>query len=258
MPLLTVSAVRKRYGPIEVLKGVSFAIEERQSYAVIGPNGAGKTTLMKVVTGEVLAESGQVHLDGRDVTRQPAYLRVRAGVGRTFQVARVFPQGSVLDNAVIAVEARRRNAGESLGPWHAIRPVTEVREEAETRLRDIGLEGKLHAGAAALAHGDRKRLELVLALALEPRVLVLDEPTAGMSPPERHRTVALIAGLKAQNGLTLLLTEHDMGVVYELADRLMVLNYGAVIAEGTGPEIRANPMVREVYLGQEMVRAGGH
>ena len=188
----------------------------------------------------------------------PRIAASRAGIGRTFQVARVFAQGTVLDNAIVAVEARRRNVGQTTGPWHAIRPIAEIRDEAETRLLDIGLEGKRHVPAATLAHGDRKRLELVLALALEPQLLVLDEPTAGMSPPERQRTVALIAGLKEKSGLTLLLTEHDMGVVNELADRLMVLNYGAVVAEGTGAEIRANPVVREVYLGQEMLHAQGH
>ena len=256
--MLAVRDIRKDYGPVAVLKGVSFDIAARRSLAVIGPNGAGKTTLMKVVTGEVPAESGSVRFDDRDVTAQAAHLRVRAGIGRTFQVSRVFLENSVLDNAVIAVEARLRSAGETLGRWYATQPKPAVRDEAEQRLRAIGLDSKRDVRAAFLSHGDRKRLELALALALNPRVLVLDEPTAGMSPPERRRTVELIAGLREANGLTLLLTEHDMGVVYDLADELMVLNYGAVIARGTADEIRADPLVREVYLGQEMVHAQGH
>ena len=254
--MLSVRDIAKSYGPVAVLKGVTFDIAERHSLAVIGPNGAGKTTLMKVVTGEVFAEGGNVAFAGGDVTRQPAHLRVRAGIGRTFQVSRVFLENSVLDNAVIAVEARLRNESTD-APWHEIRPSAAVREEAGARLDAMGLGDKRATRAAFLSHGDRKRLELALALALNPRLLVLDEPTAGMSPPERRRTVELIAGLRASHGLTLLLTEHDMGVVFDLADQLMVLNYGAVIARGTAEEIRADPEVRKVYLGREMVHAQG-
>ena len=186
-----------------------------------------------------------------------AHLRVRAGIGRTFQVSRVFLENSALENAVIAVEARLRHGGGMAGKWHAVRPTATVHAEAEARLDAMGLGDKRGMRAAVLSHGDRKRLELALALALEPLLLVLDEPTAGMSPPERRRTVELIAGLRESHGLTLLLTEHDMGVVYDLADQLMVLNYGTVIAHGTAEEIRADPEVRKVYLGREMVHAQG-
>jgi len=258
MALLAVSGVRKNYGPIAVLKGVSFAIEGGGSFAVIGPNGAGKTTLLKVITGEVATDAGEIRFADRRVTAEPAHLRVRAGIGRTFQVSRVFPESTVLENAVIAVEARMRNRGQSVGRIRDIRPTAPVREEAEARLQAMGLEGRRHLPAGFLAHGDKKRLELALALALEPRLLVMDEPTAGMSPAERRRTVELVAGLREASGLTLLLTEHDMGVVYELADRLLVLNYGAAIAEGTPAEVRDDKLVREVYLGQEMIHAQGH
>jgi branched-chain amino acid transport system ATP-binding protein len=258
MPLLAVRGVQKAYGSIPVLKGVSFAIEDGASFAVIGPNGAGKTTLLKVVTGEVATDVGEIRFAGNDVTAEPAHRRVRAGIGRTFQVARVFADSTVLENAVMAVEARMRNRGQKLGALQDIRPTAPVREEAEARLQDMGLEGKRHLPAGFLAHGDKKRLELALALALEPRLLVMDEPTAGMSPPERRRTVELVAALRQARGLTLLLTEHDMGVIYELADRLLVLNYGAAIAEGTPAEVRENQLVRDVYLGREMVHAQGH
>ena len=251
MALLDIENVRKSYGPLSVLKGVSFSVQAGGSFAVIGPNGAGKTTLLKVVTGEVSTDAGQIRFAEDDVTLKPAHLRVRAGIGRTFQVSRVFLECTALENAHIAVEARLRNTASR-------RPQRQVREEAEARLQAIGLDSKRDVQAAYLSHGDKKRLELALALALEPQLLVLDEPTAGMSPPERHRTVTLIASLRESSQLTLLLTEHDMGVIYELADRLMVLNYGAVIAQGTAAEIKADPLVRKVYLGREMVHAQGH
>ena len=250
-PLLEAAGLRKSYGALEVLKGVDLRLSEGLTLAMIGPNGAGKTTLFKVLTGEAPASGGSVRFMGRDITREPAFRRVRLGIARTFQVARVFHDMTALDNIVVAVERRRSARGESTGPWRAVRPAAAVRAEAGDWLAEVGLTRVAGVEARLLSHGDKKRLELAGALALEPRVLMLDEPTAGMSPSDRHETVRLLARIKSERGVTILMTEHDMDVVFGLADVLMVLNYGEIIAQGAPAQIRADPTVRAVYLGRE-------
>ena len=254
-PLLQIVDMRVCYGPLEVIKGVSLEVASGESFAVIGPNGAGKTTLFKAVTGEVPCSSGSVRFAGQDVTRMAVHQRARAGFGRTFQVARVFQGLTVLANVICSVEARLRGAGQSCGAWYAWRPAPAVVEEAERLLVDLSLAHARAVEARFLSHGDRKRLEIALVLAQQPRVLMLDEPTAGMSHADRLAIVDLIQRLRRDKGITVVMTEHDMDVIFGLADRIMVMNYGEAIAMGTPAEVRVNRLVREVYLGKEMVDA---
>jgi branched-chain amino acid transport system ATP-binding protein len=247
--------VAKYYGTIPALKSATFTVEPGKVLAIIGPNGAGKTTLFKALTGEVLPNRGTVRFGNVDVTRMPAHQRATLGVGRTFQVSRVFQESTALENVIIAIEARQRSAGDSPARWYQFRPARGVVAEAEQSLTAIGLHGKRHVEARFLSHGDRKRLEMALTLALRPSILMLDEPTAGMSPSDRQQTVELLKRIQRETGATMLLTEHDMEVVFGLADMVLVLNYGERVAMGTPEEIRADKAVRELYLGEEIDHA---
>jgi len=253
--LLDVVDIHKSYGTLEVLKGVSFSVGEKEIFAIIGPNGAGKTTLFKVMTGEVSNSSGRVVFEGRDITRQAAFRRAHGGFGRTFQVARIFPEFTALDNVIVAIEARQRSDGSSTARWYQWRPTSEVLDEAEVLMASLGLTQAASQEARFLSHGDKKRLEFAMALAGRPKVLMLDEPTAGMSPTDRMATAELIRKIRLEQNLAVVMTEHDMEVIFGLSDRLMVLNYGEIIAVGTPTEVRANKLVRDVYLGQEMIHA---
>jgi branched-chain amino acid transport system ATP-binding protein len=253
--LLEVTALFKSYGPVPVLRDVNLAVAERETLAIIGPNGAGKTTLFKTLTGEALPEQGRIMFAGRDVTNLPAQDRVALGFGRTFQVSRVYLETSLVENVVVAIEARKRRAGESLGAWHAYRPAATTVLEAEEWLASVGLAARRDNEARFLSHGDKKRLELAIALALRPKILMMDEPTAGMSPSDRVQTVDLVMRMRERHQMTVLLTEHDMDVVFGLSDRIIVLNYGQVVAIGSGEEIRANQAVRDIYLGHEVQHA---
>lgn len=253
--LLDVRDVHKSYGSVKVLKGVSLSIAKGETFAIIGPNGAGKTTLFKVMTGETPGDSGNILLDGESVTDRPAYRRVRGGMGRTFQVAKVYSEFTVAENVLVAVEARRGNENARAGAWWEWRPDSASMDEVFALLRDIGLHQKPDVEARLLSHGDRKRLELAVTLAGHPRILMLDEPTAGMSPADRTATVDLIARLRAERDVTIVMTEHDMAVIFGLAHRIMVMNYGETVACGSLEEVRANPMVQEIYLGREQSHA---
>lgn len=254
-PLLQIERLRVSYGELEVIKGIDLDVARGETFAVIGPNGAGKTTLFKAITGEASVSGGTVRFDGQDITRMPVHLRARAGFGRTFQVARVFQGLTVLGNVIASVEARLRGAGQSCGPWYGWRPAAPVVDEAEHLLADLALAQVRHTQARFLSHGDKKRLEIALVLAQRPRILMLDEPTAGMSHSDRLGIVELIQRLRRDKGVTVVMTEHDMDVIFGLADRIMVLNYGELIATGTPEEVRVDPLVREVYLGKEMIDA---
>lgn len=245
-PLLEARGITKGYGRIAVLQDVDITIGAHDAHVVIGPNGAGKTTLFKTLSGEIFPSAGTVRFDGADVTRVPSWKRTRMGFGRTFQVARVFGEMTVRENMLVAVES----AAGGTGRWSLAAPL--AREDAiRALLDDVGLAAQRDARAGALAYGDRKRLELGMTLALEPRLLLLDEPTAGMSQADRHASVELVARVTRERGIALLLTEHDMDVVFGLATRLTVLHYGRVIASGDPQAVRADPKVREVYLGHE-------
>lgn len=249
--MLSAIGLYKSYGSIAVLRDVSIRMKKGETHAVIGPNGAGKTTLFMTLSGQVLPDAGSIAINGRQVESLDGFERVRLGVGRTFQVARVFGEETVLANMIIAVEARRRQAG-LLSLWSLrIRPCAEVLEEALDALRQMGLDGKRDQIAGVLAYGDRKRLELAMSLVLRPQLLMLDEPMAGMSASDRMAAVETIRSVARHSGISVLLTEHDMDVVFSLADYITVLNYGEIIANGTPAEVRASAKVREVYLGQE-------
>lgn len=253
-PLLIVDGVSKKYGDFQALRNVSFSVSAGETFAIIGPNGAGKTTLFKVMTGEVSGSSGRIFLGNAEITRTPADERVRMGLGRTFQIVRVFPELTLMENLIVSIEARNRSAGRSR--WSLrVRPGDAVRDEAYQRLGHIGLS-RLHAMQARfLSLGDRKRLELALTLAMEPMILMLDEPTAGMSPSERVAIIELIERTREELGITVLLTEHDLDFVFRLSNSLMVMNQGEKVFVGTPDEVKANDMVQQIYLGKEMLHA---
>ena len=251
-PILSARGIHKGYGKLPVLKDVTLEVAEGERHVIIGPNGAGKTTLFKVLSGELLPDAGVIAFRGRDVTASPGFRRVREGFGRSFQVARIFPAFSVLDNLVVALEAAGTVPGAGRSWRLSGRPAAAVHRRAHDILDELGLTRSLASPAALLSHGDKKRLELAQILALEPEVLFLDEPTAGMSPADRKGAVRMIDAIVRGRGMTLVLTEHDMGVVFDLGSRLTVLNYGEVVASGAPEEVRANPTVREIYLGQSV------
>ena len=240
-----VKGLELRYGGNVALGGVDLSVPAGQLHAIIGPNGAGKSSLFSVISGEHRPERGTVWLGGRDVTSWPAHARVRLGLARVFQVARIFPQLTVEENVATAVLAARRRTGTFWRPAGAFTSDAAVGDS----LQAAGLGGRGHVLARALAQGDRKRLEVAIALSLDPGVLLLDEPTAGMSAGETEATVALIARLHSERGLTVLLTEHDLDVVFQLAEVLTVLDRGRVIAAGDPPEVRKRPEVIEAYFG---------
>ena len=248
-PILQARGVFKNYGEIRVLHDVALEVAPGATHAVIGPNGAGKTTLFKVLSGEVFATAGSVSFEGRDVSRVPGHARVRTGMGRTFQVARVFGENTVLDNMAVAIESRE--AARTANPLRslAVSRSSQLLDECRAILAQVGLGARLHERAGVLAYGERKRLELAMTLALKPRMLLLDEPMAGMSPGDRVAAVELLRKISRELSMSILLTEHDMSVVFALADRVTVLNYGKVIASGSPEDVKASPLVREVYLG---------
>ncbi len=237
------------YGAIKVLKSVSLNMGKGEIHAIIGPNGAGKTTLFKTLSGEILPSQGTIEIDGKRVERLGGHLRIRMGVGRTFQVARIFGENTVLQNVIVAVEARHRQTGRLWPFSFRITPDPEIQDEAMEALQYMGLEQRHTQIAGSLAYGDRKRLEFAMMLALRPTLLMLDEPTAGMSPADRSASARTIQRVAAERGVSVLLTEHDMDIVFELADRVTVLNYGEVIASGSPEDVRVSPEVRQIYLG---------
>ncbi|SDO73984.1 branched-chain amino acid transport system ATP-binding protein [Lutimaribacter pacificus] len=248
--IMEARAMHKSYGQVKVLEDVSFDLEEGEAHVVIGPNGAGKTTLFRCLSGETRINSGSIMLNGQDVTGLAGWQRVQRGIGRSFQVARIFQDMSAFENLIVAIETRERSEKGLWASFGHIAPRRAVMDEAERLVHELGLEGTLDDPAGTLSHGDKKRLELAMSLALRPKVLMLDEPTAGMSPSDRSEAVRLISDVRARYGLTLLLTEHDMEVVFGLATRLTVLHHGAIIASGEPHKVRADARVREVYLGQ--------
>lgn len=250
-PVLQGTAIKKSYGRISVLRGIDVTIEPGEAHVIIGPNGAGKTTLFKVLSGEVFPNAGTVAFEGRDVTTLAGWQRTRLGIGRTFQTARVFKDLSTLENIIVAIEANQRKQSSRFGLLR-LAPKPSVRREAETLLGEFQLESVADWSASALSHGDKKSLELAMVIAARPRLLMLDEPTAGMAPADRQRSVQMISKLLKTQGLSLLLTEHDMEVVFGLANRITVLNYGEMIATGSPEDVRNNPRVREVYLGHDI------
>jgi len=242
--ILEVRDLVKHYGGVRAVDGVSFSIAPGELLALIGPNGAGKSTCFNIVNGQLKPDSGAVRILGRDVTSLPSRRIAHLGVGRTFQVAAVFGSMTALENVQAALIAAR---GSVFGFW---RPATVLaRDEAMALLEQTGMAGEAERPAAALAYGDVKRLELAMALAGDPKLLLMDEPTAGMAAAERGEMIALVQRLTRSRGLAVLFTEHSMDVVFGHADRVIVLARGRLIADGTVDQVRTDPKVREVYLG---------
>jgi ABC-type branched-subunit amino acid transport system ATPase component len=246
MPRLELDRVSVRYGGLQALREVSFAVEPGSLVALVGPNGAGKTTVLDVVSGLVRPTSGTVRLDGRDLTGLPTHHVARLGVGRTFQIARLFPELPVLDNVLVGVMFGRGGRGGG----RAAEGSGERRRHARRLLEVVGLEAKATAPAVALSLGEQKRLELAVALAPEPRLLLLDELASGLPPRGRAEVVRFYARLR-ERGLTVVAIEHALGVLTELADRVVVLDQGAVVADGPPGVVLATPRVAEAYLGDD-------
>jgi branched-chain amino acid transport system ATP-binding protein len=250
--LLRVENLSKRFGGIVATDNLAMAIAEGELHAVIGPNGAGKTTLIAQLSGQLAPDSGQIHFAGSDITAVPMYGRSALGLARSFQITSLFLDLSVLDNAALAVQAR---AGNSFHFWRNARREPELRNPARAALDRVGLTPRADLPASALSHGEHRQLELAMALASNPRMLLLDEPMAGLGPEESARMVSMLRDLKKE--LTILLVEHDMEAVFALADRITVLVYGRVIASGKPEEIRRNAQVRDAYLGEQEAVHGG-
>jgi branched-chain amino acid transport system ATP-binding protein len=244
--LLQVENLAKRFGGIVATDDLTLGVSEGELHAMIGPNGAGKTTLIAQLSGEATPDSGRIRFAGTDITHLPMYRRSGLGLARSFQITSLFLDLSVLDNVALAVQAK---AGHSFRFWRNARREAELRDPARAALARVGLSARADLSVSALSHGEHRQLELAMALASQPRMLLLDEPMAGLGPEESTRMVAMLRELKKE--LTILLVEHDMEVVFALADRITVLVYGRVIASGRPEDIRSNTQVRDAYLGEQ-------
>lgn len=244
--LLQVDGLVKSYGGLLATDHASLSVQAGEIHALIGPNGAGKTTLIQLISGALASNAGRIHFDGMDVTRMPMHVRVAHGLARSFQITSIFNRLSVLDNLALAVQA---HAGHSQNFWRPARSDAGRYALAFDVAERIGLAPQINQIAEALSHGEQRQLEVGLALATRPKLLLLDEPMAGMGPDESERMLSLLQSLRGET--TLLLVEHDMNAVFRLADRISTLVSGRVIACGTPEEIRQHPEVRLAYLGDD-------
>ena len=247
MTLLQVEGASKRFGNLVAIDEVSLTIEPGELRAIIGPNGAGKTTFFNLVSGLFAPTAGSIRFEGRDITGLQPYERVKRGMARTFQITEIFPELSVAANVRVAVEIA---AGYRLKPWLGAQARAGVEARVSELLSMGGLADKRDVRAGAVTHGDQRAAEIMMSLALRPRLLMLDEPTAGMGDQETYDIARLIRRLHREEGLTIMLIEHDMRVVFNLADRIMVLAEGRVLAEGAPQEIASSEMVQAAYLGK--------
>jgi branched-chain amino acid transport system ATP-binding protein len=243
--LLHIEDLTKRFGGVVASDRISLDVAPGELHAVIGPNGAGKTTLIGEIAGEIIPNTGRIWFDGRDVTALPTYRRSALGLARSFQITSLFLDFSALDNVALAVQA---HAGHSFHFWRDARAESTLREPARAALERTGLASRADVVVSKLSHGEHRQLEIAMALATHPRMLLLDEPMAGMGPEESARMVAMLREMKRE--LTILLIEHDMEAVFALADRITVLVYGRVIATGAPAAVRTNAEVRQAYLGE--------
>jgi len=250
-PLLQIVDLTKRFGGVVASDHISLEISAGELHAVIGPNGAGKTTLIAQLTGEVTPDSGHIQFAGTDITAVPTWRRSQLGLARSFQITSLFLDFTALDNVALAVQA---HAGHSFRFWRDARGDESLRAPARAALERVGLSDRAGVLVSKLSHGEHRQLEIAMALATRPRMLLLDEPMAGMSPEQSARMVRMLRELKQE--LTILLIEHDMEAVFALADRITVLVYGRVIASGEPKAIRANTEVRDAYLGEQQVAHG--
>jgi ABC-type branched-subunit amino acid transport system ATPase component len=247
--LLDVRKLNKAFGMVVTAKDLDFTLQRGVITSIIGPNGAGKSTLINLLTGSLAPDSGEIWFQGRDITHEPIHRRVRQGLCRSFQVVNVFSNLTLFENVAIPVLSVKKKARSML------RPVTgykEVQGEVEKILDRVGLLDQSHVVAQALSHGDQRLLEVAIALAAKPRLLFLDEPTAGMNPVERTRILQTIRQLAKTGDVTFVIVEHDMDIVFALSQRIIALHRGEIIGDGTEEQIKMNPQVREVYLGEEV------
>jgi branched-chain amino acid transport system ATP-binding protein len=247
MSVLDVSNVGKRFGNLVALRDVSLTVESGELRAIIGPNGAGKTTFFNLISGLFHPSAGTIAFDGRDVTALPAHKRVELGMARTFQITEIFPELTVFENVRIGAEIA---GGYRLRPWISRGEKREIERKVEETLKLAALDLKAHRLVGELAHGDQRAAEIAMALSLQPHLLLLDEPTAGMGDQETYEIAELIRRLHRDSNFTIVLIEHDMRVVFHLADRITVLDQGCLLAEGTPQDIAANEAVQSAYLGK--------
>lgn len=245
MAILETESLTKSFGALTAVSDVSLSIEAGTLHSIIGPNGAGKTTLFNLLTGTFPPTSGRILLDGRDITGTPAERVAHLGLARSYQRTTVFPAFSLLDNVWVAAFATGKSWQGLL--WRRTERYPEVTERARQALADVGLLAKADVPARAISHGEQRQLELAIALAAAPRVLLLDEPAAGLSPDETRKMVSLVRTLKGR--YTIVLIEHKIDIIMSVSDRISVMHFGSLIAEGTPQEIQKNPEVRRAYLG---------
>jgi len=248
MSILAVSELHKAFGGVQAVGGVSFSVAAGELLAMIGPNGAGKTTCFNLINGQLQADSGEISFEGRRIERLSPRARFRFGIGRSFQVAATFGSMTVRENVQVALHS---GAGDQ---WPMLAPLSRS-DEAMRLLQETGTAALAGRQCAELAYGDLKRVEFAMALAGRPRLLLMDEPTAGMAAAERHELMELVQRISKAQGIAVLFTEHDMDIVFHHADRVIVLDEGRLIAHGTPAEVRADARVRRVYLGEDNVHA---
>lgn len=246
-PVLKVEGLIKRFGGLVATDNLSLDIRPGEIHAVIGPNGAGKTTMIGQLVGELRPDAGRISFFGRDITSLPVHARSHLGIARSFQITSIFQNFTTLDNAALAVQA---HDGHSFRFWRPARSDAALRGPAMTALEQVGLGHRADVIASALSHGEHRQLEIAMALATKPKLLLLDEPMAGMGPEDSMRMVAMLKSIKGS--IPMLLIEHDMDAVFALADRITVLVYGRNIATGEPQDIRSNEAVRQAYLGDEV------
>lgn len=242
--MLHVDGICKAFGDFKAVRGANLRVEKGELVAVIGPNGAGKTTLFNLITGQLRADSGTIRFKGENIARLPAYDICRRGIARSFQIANIFPRLTVFRNVQVSVLSQYKLSEKLFYPAQKL-----VVHETHAILHTVGLADKANAIAGSLSHGDKRVLEIAIALGNEPRLLVLDEPTAGMSPEETHTTMTLIRHLAASRGLTILFCEHDMEVVFNVAEQIMVMRHGETLVQGSPEAVKTNTEVQEAYLG---------
>ena len=245
--MLSLTNLSKRFGGVVAVDGASLAVAAGEVHALIGPNGAGKTTLIGLISGAMASDSGQISFLGNDVTGLQPHERVRAGLARSYQITSIFRRFSVLDNLALAVQAR---SGSSFSFWKPVASESALFDEARSIAGQIGLAPKVGVAATRLSHGEQRALEVGLALATRPKLVLLDEPMAGMGPEESRRMIELISRIRAE--VTVLLVEHDMDAVFRLADRISVMVNGRLVASGAPQEIKANEEVKRAYLGDQL------
>jgi branched-chain amino acid transport system ATP-binding protein len=246
-PVLRIEDLHKQFGALVVTDGVTLDVAPGELHAVIGPNGAGKTTLINQISGYLRPHSGRIRFDGRDITALPVHARARLGLARSFQITSILPGFSALENVALAVQARSESSFRFFGEA-AAEPA--LNDPARAALEEVGLGDRIHVPAGALSHGEKRALELAIALAMAPKLILLDEPTAGTGREESDRLVALLARLKGR--FAMILVEHDMTAVFALADRISVMIYGRILASGAPAAVRSDPQVIAAYLGDEM------